>query len=370
MAIKRKRNKYSEGRKSFQYRGSKCLNCKQPLDVSDVYCPYCSQLNSNKQLSLKDFISEFIGSLIVYDSRFRTTLKDLLFFPGRITRNYLNGERVKYANPFRFYLSVSIIYFLVSGLVGWITNEDEAALKELTTPKAETEISGLKIKNTPKDDENIKVMVSENETDTNSLKFEEPYYVAEKDLDTMSWLNGSTSRINVYNSFYITTKIQNAKDALDSLDHVNNASNRWLYQKAISIEKIKNDPTTFANYLIAKTPFFFFFFTPFYALFFLLIYSQKQFSYLAHVIFIFHIFSFQFLLLLIFSIPEYIFNLNILVGLLFFVILPIYFYKALRNFYGQNRFVTILKFVFLSLLFTISAMFAGILFYSVTAAVY
>ena len=101
--MKRKKGEISTGRKSLQYRGTKCLNCNQPLDVSDVYCPYCSQLNSKKQLSVKDFFAEFLSSILVYDSRLRNTLKDLLFRPGVITRNYINGQRLKYDNTFRFF---------------------------------------------------------------------------------------------------------------------------------------------------------------------------------------------------------------------------------------------------------------------------
>ncbi|MCB0468668.1 MAG: DUF3667 domain-containing protein, partial [Aequorivita sp.] len=119
--MKRKKKIISSGRKSLQYRDTKCLNCGQALDISDVYCPYCSQLNSNKQLSAKDFFGEFLNSIVVFDSRFRNTLNDLLFKPGVITRNYAKGQRLKYANPFRFFLSVSIIYFLVNGLLNAIT---------------------------------------------------------------------------------------------------------------------------------------------------------------------------------------------------------------------------------------------------------
>src|SRR5690554_1259396 len=102
----KRKGKVSNRRKSLQYRGTSCLNCQQPLDISDVYCPYCSQMNSNKPLSAADFFFEFLNSLIVFDSRLRNTLKDLLFRPGIITRNYTKGQRLKYANPFRFFLSV------------------------------------------------------------------------------------------------------------------------------------------------------------------------------------------------------------------------------------------------------------------------
>ena len=114
-----------KGRKASIYRGAKCLNCEHPLDLSDLYCSYCGQLNTTKQLSLKDFFGEFIGSILTYDSRLRYTIKDLLFKPGRITANYVKGQRLKYANPFRFFLSVSIIYFLVQSLISTITGTSQ-----------------------------------------------------------------------------------------------------------------------------------------------------------------------------------------------------------------------------------------------------
>ena len=95
-------------RKSLRYRGNECLNCGHPLEISDRYCSYCGQLNSTKKLSLQDYFGEFIISIVNYDSRFRYTVKDLLFKPGVITRNFTSGKRMRYANPFRFFLSVGL----------------------------------------------------------------------------------------------------------------------------------------------------------------------------------------------------------------------------------------------------------------------
>ena len=108
-------------RKAIKFRGPECLNCKHPLDLSDVYCSYCGQLNTTKSLAIKDFFNEFLGSIITYDSKLRYTVRDLLFRPGVITRNYVNGQRLRYANPFRFFLSVSIIFFIFQGLIATST---------------------------------------------------------------------------------------------------------------------------------------------------------------------------------------------------------------------------------------------------------
>ena len=113
------------GRKAAKYRGAECLNCGHPLDLSDVYCSYCGQLNTKKKLSLSDFFGEFLASIVNYDSRLRHTVKDILFRPGIITKNYVAGQRLRYANPFRFFLSTSIIYFLLQSLVSSFTGENK-----------------------------------------------------------------------------------------------------------------------------------------------------------------------------------------------------------------------------------------------------
>jgi hypothetical protein len=103
----------ANSRKAKRYRGVECLNCGHPLDLTDRFCAYRGQINTTKRLTLKDFISEFVLSVFTYDSKFWYTLKDLLFKPGRITRNYVDGKRLHYANPFRFFLSASIFYFIL-----------------------------------------------------------------------------------------------------------------------------------------------------------------------------------------------------------------------------------------------------------------
>lgn len=93
----------SKGRYELRYRGDQCLNCGHLLDASDKYCPNCSQANSTKKLTLKDFMDEFFSGLINYDSKLLKTLTALLARPGTITKDYINGKRVTYTNPFDFY---------------------------------------------------------------------------------------------------------------------------------------------------------------------------------------------------------------------------------------------------------------------------
>jgi hypothetical protein len=372
--------KQKSGRKATKYRGVECLNCRQSLELSDLYCSYCGQLNTTKQLSLKDFFGEFIGSVFTYDSRLRYTVKDLLFKPGRITLNYVQGQRLKYANPFRFYLSVSIIYFLVQSLIATFTgkpqfilegannrttidslanrNNNILALNDNTTVERLTMISDTLVIDKPAAPLNLNKVPKEFE------------YISEKNLDTLAWTERTVKRIILYRKFYEAHKIQDTKIALDSLKHIDNKLNRWIYEKNDAVERVIKDPYGFLDYLMGKVPFFLFFFTPLFAFFFWLIYPKKNYTYIEHMVFIFHIFSFMFLALLILIIPDYFSESTAFSSILFALIGPFYFYKALRNFYKQGRLITILKFVLLNIVFVISATTMALLFFSISAAIY
>lgn len=339
------------------------MNCEHPLDKSDLYCPNCSQLNSDKQLSAKDFFGEFLSSIFVYDSRLRKTLNNLLFRPGKITRNYVDGQRLKYANPFRFFLSVSIIYFLATGLINFFTPNEEIVSRN-SEP-----ISGF---NAMMD--SISANTSRTIKYADSIgkeKSKEPLkYYSDKELDAMSFTESYNERFSLYNDFYEKYKIKNPVIALDSLHHRNTALNRWVYSKNSTVEKISENPTEFAQFLLTKIPFFLFFFAPLFALFFWLIYSWKKYTYMEHMVFIFHIFSFIFLALLIAIIPDTLIGNKFFISCFFLFIGPFYFYKALRNFYHQSRALTLLKFVFLSTVFVIGLTFAATIFVVASVAIY
>jgi hypothetical protein len=97
-------------------RGIECLNCGQPISDNDNFCSNCSQVNDELPLSIKQFISEFFAGFFSFDSRFFKTFVPLLFKPGKVSKDYIEGKRRRYVNPFQLYLHVTILFFLVLGL--------------------------------------------------------------------------------------------------------------------------------------------------------------------------------------------------------------------------------------------------------------
>ena len=380
----------------MRYRGVECLNCGHPLDLSDRYCAYCGQINTTKRLTLKDFVSEFVLSVFTYDSRFWHTLKDLLFKPGTITRYYVDGKRFYYANPFRFFLSASIFYFIVISAFSFFQNDNfEGAnftIFDNDKPVEEEQIEAIfqdsilnNLQGVPKGlnktitsslqkvkeetiADNRKKQKKDSIQQASGLSYT---YISEKDIDTLNRMDRGVKKLELFYKFNQATTITDTKQALDSLKYASSKTNVWLYNKTEALDRVQKNPIKFTQYLISKTPFFLFFFAPIFALFFWLIYSKKRANYMEHLVFIFHIFSWIFVVLLICLIPDKLLpTQNLLAGILLGLIGPFYFYKALRNFYKQSRVITVIKFVFLNIVFLIGTTVFAVIFFALTAAFY
>jgi hypothetical protein len=96
--------------------GNKCLNCERELSLEDNFCPVCGQVNDTNRLSVKQYFSEYLSGFFEFDNRFLRTVVPLLIKPGTVSKNYVNGRRIYYANPFQLYLHITILFFLLVGL--------------------------------------------------------------------------------------------------------------------------------------------------------------------------------------------------------------------------------------------------------------
>jgi hypothetical protein len=65
-------------------------------------------------ISLWELTRDAFGDLFELDSRLWRTLIPLLARPGRLTRDYLEGRRARYMPPFRMYLVLSLVFFLIA----------------------------------------------------------------------------------------------------------------------------------------------------------------------------------------------------------------------------------------------------------------
>jgi hypothetical protein len=91
-----------------------CLNCGEVL--TGQHCSHCGQHAKVRVLSLWGLMKDVIGDLLDADSRVWRTLVPLAFRPGLLTQEFLRGRRARYTPPFRMYLVLSLVFFVLASL--------------------------------------------------------------------------------------------------------------------------------------------------------------------------------------------------------------------------------------------------------------
>lgn len=66
---------------------------------------------------MRDLVVDAFWELSGWDGRFAATVRKLFTAPGALTRDFLEGRRVRYLSPLRLYLLASLVYFLVAAAV-------------------------------------------------------------------------------------------------------------------------------------------------------------------------------------------------------------------------------------------------------------
>jgi len=92
-----------------------CLNCG--TDLKGPFCYYCGQPDKNLMRFFPALMRELLADTFDFDSRFLRTIKPLLFKPGKLTRDYLDGRRFRYVPPLRLYVFSSIAFFFLAAIL-------------------------------------------------------------------------------------------------------------------------------------------------------------------------------------------------------------------------------------------------------------
>jgi hypothetical protein len=82
-----------------------------------MYCPTCGQRKVDVRISLRRMLSEVMDDQLSLNSTLPRTLGTLLFRPGRLTHDYVQGRMMRYVPPFRLYLVSSLLFFIALSFV-------------------------------------------------------------------------------------------------------------------------------------------------------------------------------------------------------------------------------------------------------------
>ena len=368
-----------KGRFGLQYRGVECTNCRHPLDVSDKYCPNCSQANSTKKLTLKDFFDEFFASLISYDSRLLKTLSALLTKPGKITKDYIEGKRVSYTNPFRFLLSLSIIYFLLVNFSGDFSDLDKFGAGQqnsifdkvgsINFSDEIVKLDSVEIKNDEKELlktlDTLNIIPSINKRDSIMMANPKDHFTG---LQEKTFLARFGAKREFFTVLMEKKNVYGFDEIPSDYEIEESRENKSAFNAAKSVFRFKQRPGSFLSSVISKLPFAVFFFLPVFAFFIWLAYIRKKYTYTEHLVFGFHIQSLLFILLIISFLVDSIFNIYSI--WFFFLVFAIYLFLAMWKFYKQGFIKTSVKYIFLNTIFFILAMFTMAILFTGSAFTY
>ncbi len=126
-----------------------CANCGQHLTGN--YCANCGQ-QAHVHRSLAHVGEEFVHGITHFDGKAWQTLPMLLFRPGKLTREYIEGKRARYIAPVPLFLLVVFLMFFVFSFVhikpgGGATDTNGKQLSQAEAlaelPKVNTELANL-----------------------------------------------------------------------------------------------------------------------------------------------------------------------------------------------------------------------------------
>jgi len=364
-------------------KGLDCLNCGQPLTGNENFCSYCGQKNTIKKLSFGVFVSNIFSGFFSYDSRFWNTFIPLLTKPGKVSKQYIEGKRARFVNPFQLYLNVSILFFIILGISTRFSDntafddvikigDNSDTISQVAQEKLDSITTNIKdevINAIPKDSASQKVykgidgvfdFIGDQKKTQDSTATKE--YVYHSKNDSVSKINFSKKIQDFYN-FHQKQKNYSTSQALDSLGYEKSFWNKFYYESTGNVVKNINGGTgSLVSKFMSKISIVLFVFLPIFTLFLKLLYIRRKYSYMEHLVFVFNTQTVFFLLLSIFYLLNFFVELSNFASV-FVLIFLIYLYKALRYFYGQGRFKTLIKFMLLNSYY----MFLGFIGFVITA---
>jgi hypothetical protein len=104
-----------------------CANCGTIL--AGPFCVQCGQA-AHIHRSLLHLVEEVLHGVLHFDAKGWKTLPLLVLAPGRLTRDYIDGQRTKYVSPLALFLFLLFMSFFVASFVG------KAPIDNLLTPYA------------------------------------------------------------------------------------------------------------------------------------------------------------------------------------------------------------------------------------------
>jgi hypothetical protein len=299
--------------------------------VEQRFCPNCGQENTETRKTFHHLFIHFFEDLTHYENAFWKTMRNLIFRPGSLTKVYLSGRRMSYLAPVRLYIFISFITFFIVAVLPDGADDGDMAHGDLVTVTSR---------------DSLGVVHREKVRDTIDDKIAYGDMLPVKSLEELDSIQRGQKPGERYSGieYYVMKRmLLVAKENTGS-----EAAEKFTEAFSRNLPKVL------------------FIYMPFFALVLWFFQSKRRWYYFDHGIFTLHYFSF---LLLAFLASEFFMCLSSLttgfIGGFFgvfqvaiYIYMFYYFFPAHHRFYGETRFMSILKGI---VMFFINSFLAGII---------
>jgi hypothetical protein len=334
-----------------------CLNCNYV--VQSRFCPNCGQENVETRKTFHHLFIHFFEDLTHYENSFWKTIKNLLFKPGVLTKEYLSGKRLSYLAPVRLYIFVSFITFFLIAILPENKENDFVKINKGSKDKQYYDYN----KNDKK----------EKKIDSLAQLNEDSLYIAEEIADIEKLRKTGILKDKVADSLVKYIKEVGRKDSkniflqldyksvaeMDSIRKISSSKindiDYWFHKKTIPlINKYTDDELEkkLLELITRNFPKTLFIYLPLSAFALWLFHNKKRWFYFDHGIFTLHYFSFLLLTFLLLASINCFFGffenklltiLNNIVNFVGYSWMIYYFFAARQNFYQEKRLASFLK---------------------------
>jgi hypothetical protein len=298
-----------------------CLNCG--FDLQDAnYCPECGQANTDRKLTLWQFIRDFVDDYFTFDSRFFHSVGPLITKPGHITREYLDGRRIRYILPLRLYLFTTFLFFFIIAINSkW---NKEPAVSQV---------------------QKVASRMSAASMDTVSAVFQQHSTEISPELQSLILESMEAAQNEA-----AKPDSSNIQISFGDSDKSNNRFVKYLTGKARYLQsKGSEGGDILFKEMVNQIPKIMFILLPLFAFFLKLLYFRRKMLYVEHLIFSLHYHTFAFLVLILAVIfPKWFIIIPVILLIL------VQMFRALRKVYQQSIIKTIFKMWILLTLYVFS----------------
>lgn len=340
-----------------------CPNCGHPLSEDATFCPVCGQKQYDRLPTVGEVLREFFSSLFNFEYLIFPSLRDL-FIPGRLSQAFVDGKRKSFVSPIRFFLISILVLLAVANFAirqeGIEINEGDFREKVMRQQSGEhfmesfdslrqrldTTFAGQDLQQ-PLDSlrhwmeqqgpEEVLSSVSFGLNSHEGLQFE-----TYEETDS---LYDDSSNIKLVDLYTLTP---------DSVIEKYNIEGFWYRMGIRQLAKVMQENKRLVPFFVEKLVWMSLLLLPLFALWLKLLYVRRKRFYIEHLIFLFHTHTSGFLLLSVLlllenAIQDQIFNLWAIS--LYFGGLALYVLIAMRRFYRQGWFKTLIKFLLSGLVY-------------------